>query len=86
MININVKGWNSQTHRELPGNLESTKLGRKILSREIGRTRRHMPEAMQHRTPRAAGHVTCSSPPSATRDHVSYGDLTTISPTIYIYI
>ena len=31
------KGWNSQIHRELPGNSESSNLGRDNLCREIGR-------------------------------------------------
>ena len=36
--NLNVKGWNSQAHREFPRNLESTNPSREILGREIGRT------------------------------------------------
>ena len=35
---LNLKGWNSHAHRELPGNPESTNLSRDNLSREIGRT------------------------------------------------
>ena len=31
------KGWNSQAHREFPGNVESTNLSRDNISREIGR-------------------------------------------------
>ena len=35
---MNLKGWNSQAHREYPGKSESSNLGREILSREIGRS------------------------------------------------
>ena len=37
--NLNLKGWNSQAHREFPGNLESTNLSREMFSREIGRSK-----------------------------------------------
>ena len=36
-INLNSKGWNSQTHREFPGKCESSNLRRGKNSREIGR-------------------------------------------------
>ena len=39
IMNINVKGWNSHVHKDLPGYFESTNLSRDDLSREIGRKR-----------------------------------------------
>ena len=36
--NLGFMGWNSQAHRELPGNVESSNLSRDNLSREIGRS------------------------------------------------
>ena len=34
---MNVKGWNSHVHRGFPGKLESSKVSRDNVSREIGR-------------------------------------------------
>ena len=36
--NLNLKGWNSQAHRELLGKFESSNLSRDNLSRELGRS------------------------------------------------
>ena len=39
ITSIIFKGWNSQPHREFPGQFESTSLSRDNFSREIGRTK-----------------------------------------------
>ena len=46
-INLNCKGWNSNVHRGLPGNFESTNLSRDNLSREIGRTSHKLPQSLE---------------------------------------
>ena len=38
IININIKGWNSEARREVPAKFESSNLSRDNLSTEIGRT------------------------------------------------
>ena len=35
---LNLKGWNSQVHREVPGKFESSNVSGDNVSREIGRT------------------------------------------------
>ena len=35
---FNIEGWNSQAHRGLPGNYESTNLNLRILSMRIDRS------------------------------------------------
>ena len=36
--NLNFKGWNSQAHRQFPGEFESSNVSRGNVSREIGRS------------------------------------------------
>ena len=39
--NLDLKGWNSQVHREVPGKFESSNVSRDNVSRGIGRTWLH---------------------------------------------
>ena len=50
-LDLNVKGWNSQAHREFPGKFESSNLSRDNLRREIGRMIREGPRFITLRKP-----------------------------------
>ena len=36
--NLTIEGWDSQAHREFPGELEASNVSRDSVSRELGRT------------------------------------------------